>query len=200
MKYFTFRRCDPSRKHLSIFRAISHYLTVVKYNWLIREGKRASLELRARATRVKGIRRVDDRVCIRNTHDRWSRACCNRKMSSSAITSGSNVNLSARQAQCRTLQRCTWMHVALYKRDASRRHGAFRRGAAVSRAQVELVSVRRTRLLLLERARWKVMHLETNGGWIDANADRAEGTRRREKETKRRMEPGHTLSDRYFHS
>lgn len=48
----------------------------------------------------------------------------------------------------------------------TRRHGAFRRGVAVPRAQVELVAVRRTCLLPLVpgQARWKVMHLATNQG------------------------------------
>lgn len=92
-------------------------------------------------------------------------------MSSPAITTGTNANLSRRQT-CRVQTR----HDAAVCTDAlgcasrlinarTRRHGAYRRGAAVPRAQVELVSVRRTRLPLVSGwARWKVMHLTTNQG------------------------------------
>lgn len=124
-------------------------------------------------------------------------------MSSPAITTGSNANLSATNiphagrnaAACNDALGCA----SRFINACTRRHGAFRRGAAVPRAQVELVSVRRTRLPLVPgRARWKVMHLATNQGKSTRNADRADRGKERKRETKTTgagMKPG-----RYFHS
>lgn len=133
---------------------------VVNYNWRLEEERRfryeRALEPRARVKRElfsSYIRVTRVYTRIRSMVARAVAGRCHRRQ----LRPDRTQIIYDKRAACRPdaeppLQqpatRCTWVRVALCKR-AHRRHGAFRRGATVPRAQVELVSVRRTRLLPL---------------------------------------------------
>jgi len=131
-------------------------------------------------------------------------ACYNRKMSSPAITTKSNANLSATntlragRTRRRRLQRCTWTRVALYKRvQPKTRCRPSWRGRTESASGISLGSTD------APTARSWTSKMESNvpcdeSGWIDENTDCADRGRRG-KGRRRQPVPEWSRADIFIH-